>query len=327
MIIIFCLSNLFVPHTLTLVKQSKKKVLVYTDQEGMYKFFTELSLPNVEVFFRQDLNIGKDIGSAKRIIAKRNELLVWLLKKNPEKIYFFHNTFGGIENWLIKKLSVKANIFHIPVFNDLPFETNYNIESVIGILKNYYTHGVLTEPLWTGDNFIFKLPKSFFFKYNMKRLKPKVDEEYIQAIVTNKFGFTRNKIVLLTGTVVELNQVEEEEYITKINKLINALGKDQIIAKPHPRFPNRYGLEKELEVIPSYIPANVLFSIFNTFIGYSTSVLSEAADLGLNAISTIDFFDSLNTEKAKKNKKYLIKNSKTGDISFISGVNNIDSYK
>lgn len=323
MTIIFCLSNLFVPHTLTLINESNKKVLVYTDQEGMHKFFTELSLPNVEVFYRKDLNIGRNLKSAKLIINKRNEILNWILEKNPDKVYFFHNTFGSIENWLIRKLSNKSKLFHIPIFNEFPFESVYNLKSIKGILRNYYIHGVITEPLWTGDRFIFKLPNSFFLNNNVKRLKLKINESFINTIVSKKFEFANKEIVLLTGTVVELNQVEEGEYITKTNKLIEMIGKDRLIAKPHPCYPNRFGLEKELDVIPYYIPANVLYSVFNTFIGYHTSVVSEAADQELDAISTIDYFEPFNMEKALNYKNYLINNTKSGRIIFFSDLNSL----
>lgn len=322
--VIFCLSNLFVPHTLTLVKGSDRKVLVYTDQEGMYKFFTGLGLKNVEIFYRKDLKIRRDLSSAIRIVTKRNEILKWLLEKNPQRIYFFHNTFGDLENWLIKKLSKKSQLVHIPVFNELPFQVNYNVRSILGILKNYFVHGILTEPLWEGKDFRYKLPESFFIKYHIEKIELEIDDVFINEVITKKFNLINKKIVLLTGSVVETGQVEESEYVKKINNLINFVGKEKIIAKPHPRFPNRYGLEKELDLIPYYIPANVLYSIFSTFIGYSTTTLSEAAERGLVATSTLDYFDSTNEEKTKHYKEYINVNKKSGEIHYFTDLGSIN---
>lgn len=326
--LIFCLSNLFVPHTLTLIKGGKEKVMIYTDQEGMNDFFNELNLPNVEVFYRKDLLIGRDITSAKRIITKRNEVLRFLLEKKPQRVYFFHNTFGHIENWIIKRLSAKSEAFHIPVFNDFPFfEKKYNLKSLIGILKSYYIHNIVTVPLWAGDRFIYKVPENFFLKYNIKKLEPEIDENYVNSIMSKKMRFVNKKIVLLTGSVVETGQVEESEYIKKIDNLINTIGKEKIIAKPHPRFPNRYGLEKELDTIPHYIPANVLFTTFDVFIGYYSSVISEAANKGLSALSTLDYFDSKNEEKAKIHKEYLNVNKKSGEIHFFTDLSSLSILK
>jgi hypothetical protein len=312
-----------VPHTLSLIKESNENILVYTDQEGMYRFFKELSLPNVELYLRKDLNIGRNLKSIFKIHDKRSEILHLLLKKEPSTIYVFHNTFGSIENWIIKKLSKKGVKLHFfPVFNNWPFNVKYTLKSVVGIFKNYILHSVFTEPLWTGKRFIFRLPESYFRKHKAKNINLIVDEQYINTLVSEKFSLTKKEIVLLTGTVVELNQVEEQEYIMKINKLINIIGIDRIIAKPHPRFPNRYGLEKELEVIPYFIPANVLYGIFGTFIGYSSSVISEAADHKLNAISTIDYFKPVSMEIAKNYKVYLMKNSEK-EIKFPKNVEEI----
>lgn len=321
--LIICLSNLFVPHTLTLIKNSNKKILIYTDQKGMYKFFTELSLPNVDVYLREDFRIKRDIVSVYRFIAKRRELFKWIIRKNPEGVYFFHNTFGSIDNYFIKKLSNKVNVFHMPVFNEFPFDIIYNIESIIGVLKGYFIHGILTKPLWTGDRFIYKLPKKFFIKNRIKILKSNIDEDYINTLISKKFDFAKKEIVLLTGSIIELSPIDKKEYITKVNDIINALGKDRIIAKPHPLYPDRFGLEKELEVIPYYVPANLLYSLFNTFIGYESSVLSEAANYNLKAISTIDYIES-NSKLHKKNyKNYLISNSKSGNILFPKTVEEI----
>lgn len=308
MTIIFCLSNLFIPQTLTLIKNSNSKVLVYTDQEGINRFFSELILPNVELFYRKRIKIRRNLKSVKGLFSKRKQILEWLIDKNPEQVIFFHNTFGNIENWIIKNLSKKTNLFHAPVFNELPFQVTYSNNSIIGIAKNYIMHGVITVPLWNGEKYIFKLPEKFYSRYRINRLNINIDEDFIRSVLTDKFSFDSNKIVLLTGTVVEMNQVEKVEYVAKTNMLIEKIGIDRIIAKPHPRFLKQYGLEKEIVQIPYYIPANVLYTVFDTFVGYSSGVLTEVSDCGLLSISTIDLFKPVNEVKKNNYKNYLLKN-------------------
>lgn len=71
--------------------------------------------------------------------------------------------------------------------------------------------------------------------------------------------------------------------------MINHIGNDKILVKPYPRFPSRYGLENKLKLIPPFIPANVLLSQFDVFIGYSTTLLSEAENEGLIGISLLNY--------------------------------------
>jgi hypothetical protein len=324
--LIFCLSNLFVPYALTLINSSEEKVFIYTDQEGIYRLFNELALKNVEVYYREDLNIGKNFKSLRKIIKKRKEVLKYLIKKNPQEVYFFHNIFGSIENWLIKKLSKCAVLIHIPVFNELPYEKRYNLKSVVGILKKYFIFNIIMEPLWDGQNFLYKIPESFFLRHNVRRLELNTDKVYIKKLLFNKYNFKNKKIVLLTGSVVETGQVDKKEYIKKINNLINEIGRDNILVKPHPRFTNRYGLEKELDEIPYYIPINLLYGFFDTYIGYYSTALSEAADLNLNAISTLNYFENLNKDKVKKFKQYLIANTKLGRINFLNDLNLLKNF-
>ncbi|HCF38314.1 MAG TPA: hypothetical protein DER56_04460, partial [Thermosipho africanus] len=256
--LIFCLSNLFVPATLTLIKKAENEpVMVYTDQEGMYQFFESLKLENVTVYYKKEPVLKKNISSIYTYFKERKDTLKKLEKHNIKELYFFHNTFGESKNWIIKKLSKKVKVFHIPIFNEVPFEKKQSIVATNKILFSRLIYGIKVDPLYTGERYIPKINNSFFIKINAQKTQLTIDNNYIKYLVDEKYDFGNKEIVLLTGSVVELNQVKKEEYIKKINALITSIGANKMMAKPHPRYPNRYGMENDLELVPPYIPANV----------------------------------------------------------------------
>ena len=310
--LVFCISNLFVPATLTLIKQAGgRAVLIYTDQKGMSDFFKSLKLKNVIVYYRPDLHLRNNFKSIYRFFKERKTILKQLRLFNCSELYFFHITFGNIENWLIKKLSASTTVYYVPIFNILPINKRYSFKALKGVLISLLTSKIMVIPLWTGEKNIYKIANSFFKLVNANSVQLEIDNKFIKGLVDEKNNWANKEIVLLTGTNVELNQVNEDEYISKINALIQVIGKNKIIAKPHPRFPNLYGLENNLEVITSNIPANVLFTKFKVFMGYSSAVLCEAANNGLVAISLLDFLKPVNEEKKENYKSYLMKNLKT----------------
>ena len=315
--VIFCISNLFVPATLTLIEKAESRsVLIYTDQEGIYHFFKVLELDNLILFYRPITYLKKDIRILAKYLKERNVILKQLSSYNPTELYFFHNTFGGIVNWLIRKMSSDTQVFHIPIFNKLAFVKRYSWSALKGVIISNVINRTEVVPLWTGERYIYQLRDSYYRKINAQTIDIIPNIEYIKKLIEKKFNLSDHKIVLLTGSIVELGLVEEQEYTTKINNLIKTFRKERFIAKPHPRFPNRYGLEKELELIPSYVPANVLFKKYKVFIGYTTTVLTEAANEGLVAISFVDYLEPVNHDRRENYKRYLLKNLNAGKILF-----------
>ena len=324
--LIFCLSNLFVPATLTIIKQAGgTPVMVFIDQEGILKFFKSLNMENVMIYYRKEPALKKNIYSICCYFKERSDTLKKLEKHNLRELYFFHNTFGESKNWLIMKLSKKVKTFFIPIFNELPFKKKQTITAIKSMLFSRLIYGIKIEPLFTGERYIPKINDSFFIKNNVQNKQLIIDNNYIKCLINEKYDFGNEKIVLLTGSIVELNQVEENEYIQKINALITSIGADKIVAKPHPRFPNRYGMENKLELIPAYIPANVLFASFKIFIGYSSTVLSEAVNEGLIAISLLDYFKSNSLTRCANYKEYLKENSLNDNIVFLTELADLKS--
>jgi hypothetical protein len=325
--ILFCLSNLFIPAVLSLIKNSKPgEVIIYTHQESIKQFFDNVELCRVDVYLRPDFAIRKNIGAIIKYFSRRSELEKFIIAMNPSEIYFFHCSFGGLENWLIRRISKnrKVIIFHSPIFNELPFKTRYSVSSLKLILSHLVLYQTRIVPLWTGDTFIPRISSSFFKNVRAQETKIKIDQWFIKSIVEKELIATDTEIVLLTGGAADLGHVEEAEYIEKINSLIECIGADNISVKQHPRFKETFGLEKGLSAVPNYIPANVLFSKFKIFIGYSTSTLTEAANNGLIAISLLDFFDATNQGRRQDFKNYLDQNLKCArKIHYVSDLNEV----
>jgi len=325
--IIFCLSNLFIPATLSLIKKSKPgEVIVYTHQENIKQFFENVELSEVIVYLRSDFVIRKSIGAIVKYFFWRRELEKTIKALNPSEIYFFHCSFGGLENWLIRRISKNRNIpiFHSPIFNELPFKKRYSIAAFRLILSYLVLYQAKIMPLWTGERFIPRISSSFFKDIRTQEIEITIDQRYVKSIVEKELTATDTEIVLLTGGTADLGLVTEAEYIEKVNSLIECIGSGNIVIKQHPRYKETFGLERILNSVPTYLPANVLFSKFKIFIGYSTATLAEAANNGLIAISLLDFMDVTNQDRRQSFKNYLDQNLKSGrKIYYVSDLNEV----
>lgn len=322
--VVFCLSNLFIPYCIEIIRLNPdRNFVIYTYENNINDFFLQLYSSNtfVSVYFREGDVRHRNFVNFFRI---KKDVLQFLLNLKIDNVYFFHNSFANFENYLIKKLSRKSNIFYCPVFSNINFTFKFNFKTVKDILITYLLYGIPVKSVWSGAGYVTIVKNSFFASINSTQLNIEIDQNYIKFIIEYSFNLPKSSdILLLTGSMVELNQIEEKEYIDKINKLINSVDKTRISVKPHPRFPSRFGLENNLNLIPSYIPANVLFSKFSIFIGYSTCVVAEAMDAGLLGISLLEYFHPTSIHRKNVYKKYLQDNCKSGDIYFPSSVDEL----
>jgi len=313
--LVFCISNLFVPATISLINEnSKSSVLLYTDQKEIYHIFKIMNFKNVQLYFNNNITL---LRNPFKYFLKRRKTLKELRENNLIEIYFFHNAFGSFENYLISKLSLTIKVYHCPVIKSLPFEKRKSLNSFVNKTISKLIYNTEVTPLWTGQRYTYKLSDSFFKKINSKKKKIIINDLFINKIVEKHFNLNNTvNILFLTGAIVESDQVKKCEYESKIDNVINVIGKENIVCKQHPRYQARYSLESELDLIPAYIPANVLFSKFKIFIGYSTSVLTDSANNGLTAISLIDYLEPVSLDMKKKYKDYLINNLVSGNIHF-----------
>lgn len=288
-------------------------IVIYTYESGIKKFFEELKLERVEVYFRDEVNYKKVFQFFK---LKYRTLKYFNTNKKIDKIYFFHNTFGLFENWLIKKLSKDIKIVYIPTFDNLGFKKRLSFKGLKQKIISLFFYGLDSEILWTGDVFLPRTKTKFFKSIKAQYRDLDIDSTVINDFTTKHFQLPEGNIVLLTGSVIEMGRVTLNEYSHKINELLCELGIDNILAKPHPRFVDRFALEKQLKLIPSYVPANILFLKYKVFIGYSTCVVSEAVSVGCLGISLLDFFKPNSITMQKNYKYYLNANLSKGEIKY-----------
>ena len=286
--VLICNSNLFVPYVLSEVMNHRDKAfLIMSDIENMVRFFNEMSLPNMAV-------LRYSQSTSTTFLKIKRKLLAQTAPYDIQSICFFHAEYGGIINWFLqRKAKEGVEIFYCKVFSSMPYSRASGFLALRFRFLYRLLNGVDVDVLCGVNRFIPSLPQRFFDRVGAIPYEIKIDYDAISLLISQCFPDVGSdaKVVLLTGSNVAMNMVEEEEYTVKTNALINAIGKDKCIAKCHPRFNDLFGEESELRAIPSYIPGNLVIGKYDVFIGNHSTLLVEAAVAGKLAISLLDYYE------------------------------------
>lgn len=301
--LLVCNSNMFIPTVMTeTLGNPKEHYLVISDTKSISKFFAFMAIPNVDY-----IEYGCTQGGFK-FIEKKKELYGWVNKYDIDEVVFFHAEWGEMANWLIKKLSKAVPIKYCKIYDPIPAPRSRNWKQVIRIkLQQWIWWGMDVDVLELPQAFP-SLPESFYKKIKAETIQIPVNCKLVSDYVSVKLdGLNLNvNYVLLTGTIVSDGLEEANSYTELTNKVIEIVGKHNIVSKCHPRYNDLYGMEQELPQIPSFIPGNVLINNYKCFIGYESTLLVEAAAAGKKSISMmyflnisdetkqrwVDFFDS-----------------------------------
>lgn len=287
--ILICNSNMFIPIVLTeILSNPQKQYIVLSDISNIKDFFSLLKLPNV-IYYHYGFNPWRDGWFS--FIKKKKNLYEYVVKYPINRIVFYHAEYGEMANWLLKKISHRANVEYCQVYDTIPApKAQWSFKKMRIILSQYICWGQKMDIL-QGAYLFPSLPASFFLKINVKIVKPWIDIKLVSKCIRGNFLQNSNygNIVLLTGSVGFNNIYPEKRYREFINSLILSVGKENIVSKCHPRYNNLYGLEKALIQVPSFIPGNLLLDCFNYYIGVESTLLVEAALAGKIAISIIDW--------------------------------------
>jgi len=144
------------------------------------------------------------------------------------------------------------------------------------------------------------------------------DHQKTARFINDRIGVDMSgiKILLCMGGVTESGQVDVNEYINKMDKVIRLIKTlyldSEIMIKMHPRFNNKLSLEKELREAPSYLPARYLMQNVDIIIGHSTAALFEAANLGKKVVSLLEYMEAKDKRDRANYKKYMLNNSNNG---------------
>lgn len=326
MILIFCISNLSVPITINLIKESNEQFVVATDQDNIYQLFVDLySNENVIKINKHAFpnTINRFNFLHKLLQTKRN---LWKQFKyfNNYDIYFFHVAFGQMESWLISKLSKNNKVVFIPAV-DISYLPK--VKGISAFLKKCFIkliYNVEIEVLKSGKSEIMANSKSFVKKIGAFQRKYSINEDIVSSFIAKKYNLQAIEILFLTGGIIETKLIDKDEFVHKNDELILALDKNSILLKLHPRFNILHSEEKNLRSIDQKIPANLLIYNTRVAIGYCTASLFEAANSGKIAISLLNYFTPLDSVKRDNYIEYLNSNLITGKkIYFPESLNTI----
>ena len=288
------------PYTITLATQAKETVCIYSDQSSIISFFDRLALPHVMLFDASRTNMGKTnkIKMVARvfytIVYRRYLILRRIRKINPSEIYFFHDSFGTMELWLISKLAKIASIVYCPVLRHSgQKESRGAIPRTALCMYEKLFWGISRYPIDYGK-VRWYVEDSFFEKHSItiKQVQISIPQE-ISAQLRQTYS-SQHKVVILVENICENPFVEKEFYFGVVQEIINRIGSENIVLKNHPRFPfdlKQY-LQGDHEELQSDVPINLLLQDYKVVIGNWTSVLFEAEPYGVNAISLLEILRS-----------------------------------
>ena len=294
--LLICNSNMFVPYTMTECLEHKdKQYIVASDTLNIIQFFELLKLGNVTLMTYATGRVN--VVHREKIKAK-----AFLAHYVIERIVFYHAEYGELANWLLVHYAKNGvRIEYHKLFDSIPSPKAKWYKSFKIWLKQWLCYDYWPDVLDDGTCRYPSLPKSFYRKIhaieqpahsNMTLVSSRVE-----GVIKNMGA--KGKVLIVSGSVVDGNFVTEEEYTSKMNSVMEIIGKDNASVKLHPRYSDIFGQEKELTEIPKYIPGNVMLDVFDTYIGYSSTLLVEAAQAGKKVISTLFLMEPVNKDTQK----------------------------
>lgn len=312
--LIICCSHLYVPATLSyILNKSGEKFVIYTDKDSLYTLFKNSDFESIDVILEKEL-FNRVIDYFVHYIEfcrYKRKLLRKFSSMGIDEILFFHDGYCETANWLIMKLSKHARVKYFPVCS-----SRANADETLPVLFKNRVLDVLSYILWrvpvqrlsidSGCSYNPFLKQSFFDRIKVETINIEIDEQKISDNfnkICPQFN-QKNRIVLLQNDHVGIC-VTEENYKNLINKIIKYLTTDHIYFKSHPDRIRTYGDEEKCEMLPNYVSANIMLKRFNCYIGYSSTVIAEAAKAGILSISLMHILPASNVEIANSLEAYL----------------------
>jgi hypothetical protein len=293
------------------IERDRDDFIIVTPQENLNKLFTliygESHVIYIQPFKSQSL-IEKLL-FLPRWFLYRKSTLARLAFINGSTIYFFFVAFGLNESWLIKKLSRSNKIIYNPIIDISNWKKIMNVKIFLKKLYIYLIYRIIVSPKQLGNSAYWTVSETFLKQTKAEITDLKVDKKLVSKAIKSKLDRPEgNKILYITGGVVEENYVDQEEFTAKSDSLITNLGESNILLKIHPRYKGLYSKENSILQIPGFIPINLMLDQFRIVIGYSSAVLFEAANNGSLSISLLDYYKELDSIKKKAHKDYLSQN-------------------
>jgi hypothetical protein len=313
--IIFCLSHFSVQQTIKIVKESDDDFLVITGRESIRNFLTRL-FPKEKI-----IQIQLPVLSKKPHKLFQSAVILTLYKYNLWKsfrgfqnsnVYFFHVSFGELYSWLIKKLSIKNNVYYKPTVSLDNLNVDVSFHAKVGVWVRKLMYSVDVKPLYSERDIIyFSVSESYLKKIGANDIQFSSKDTYSSEILES-LGIEGCKILILCGGLVG-EYCTENDYIHNMDMIIEYLvkkyGHDAIVIKAHPQFPEYYSKENTLRKVPIDIPADMLVGMFEIVIGYCSATIIDAANSGVKSISLLRLIQPVNEGIKLEMIGYLDQNS------------------
>jgi len=284
---------------------------IVTPEENLNKLFT-LIYGESHVIYIKSFNskslMEKLLFLPRWLLYRKNTLARLTFIKNST-IYFFFVAFGLNESWLIKKLSRTNKIIYNPIIDISNWKKAINVKIWLNFFYIYLIYRIIVTPKVLGNSTYWTISETFLRQTKAEITDFKTDKRLISKAIKSKFDIPDgNKILYITGGIVEENYIDQEEFTVKSDSLIASLGESNILLKSHPRYKGLFSKENNIMQIPGFIPINLIIDRFRIVIGYSSAVLFEAANHGCLSISLLDYYKELDSIKKIAHKDYLKQN-------------------
>lgn len=300
--LVICGSHLYVPTLLSYILNNDDGIFICTDRKTIFDLFSKSALNNIaDVYY--DEKPYKSMLDAFihpfRIAQYKRYLLKYYKNKDINKILFFHDGYCETENWLMIELSKYATVYYCPTFSSIDsisHKIKWSVKNIVHVIftRLYWKHRIIPLCIQTNNPSPF-MAQSFYKKVQSQEIAIPVDMGKIKSslsLICPDIKKFENRIVILQCESVG-NAFSKEIYESFINEVIDRYGYNMLVFKGHPDWEHRYGNEVKCDSVPNYISANIILDKFLLFIGASSTVMSEAANEGIPAISYLKFLPTL----------------------------------
>lgn len=279
---------MYIPTLLTLFENNREDSCIYTDKANIVEMLKNLNI-NLSIYCPQE--------SCRPFISsfrEKKKLREWIKGKDINKVYFFHEGYCEVANWMMLQLAKSDDIeFHyVPIARSYPLGEIEGEKGYRATLRSLYCKVVWGyKPIYPKQDISCGVMPSLF--YDKLRIKEEetveINKEIGKSILSNDYD--ENGIVLLDNPNLT-DKESQNDYCDFLDSALRPiLNYYAVYFKNHPGRTQKIGLENEIMEIPSFISGNLLTRRFRAFVGVNSALLCEAANDGSMAICMVYLVD------------------------------------
>jgi len=285
--IIFCLSNLNIPSTISLATNEFE---IFTQSKDIYNFL-KLMYPDKYLKYIEESDIADKSLIYKGCLFFKSK---FNLRKKFEKykncdVYFFLVSYAHEMAYAIRILSKKNQIYHQPAVRLPQLEVCQKSFLWRFFLKLFY--GLDIDSFKIGDRLIYLYSPSFFQKINAKPAYISIDASSISAQTSKVLNNYSEKIVFFMTDRLDEKFIKELYKI--LNLILNSVGPNHIAIKYRNSLQEEFKFDLIYRTLPNFFPGNIMIANFSIVVAIDSAILFEAANMGIKSISLINLFSTL----------------------------------